>query len=529
MDVSDVVGAVRRRWRIVVACVLLAGAAVGLFLYTRGETRAPTRYRVSVVMLVPGQDNNNRTEDEPLPENLPRQLLTAQVRMAQTSELHNQALRAAGVPEDASVEFGVSLSESRRELTLSVTSTDLSVAEAVAPAYADAVRNARRDVVSTTLRGQQVSIVNSVVDNRSRLAEVENQLNALFPNGIPTFQATDPVTGEPSGSEADFVLDSDSETGFLLFERRVLRSRILDSSEQYAQNAVDGRGPSAFAEVIDRPPPSTIVPATSSPTRAVAAILAGGFLLGLVGAVARDMVDRSIRDAKRASGAFSAPVLATIPAKRRGDDDFVVLQVASSDRSEAFRVLAATSVATDRLPRAIMVSSPTGRCHEDVAANFAAALATLGVRVALIATTPDQSWFLRPFANPAAGILTFPELLTLAQSGRLNGQVQQSLPRAEHYPNLVVVPPGTDAGMDLPFNGLPPLLDALARSGIDVTVIAGPPILESAEATIVAWATGSVMWSVQVGEATEMEAAAAVARLELAGVKSFGVAVVDQG
>jgi hypothetical protein len=163
-----------------------------------------------------------------------------------------------------------------------------------------------------------------------------------------------------------------------------------------------------------------------------------------------------------------------------------------------------------------------------VAANFAAALASLGVRVALVATAPRQGWFLRPFTLPAEGVSTFPDLLTLAQSGRLNGEVQRTLPHAANLPNLVVVPPGAEAGMDLPFNGLPPLLEALVNAGIDVTVIAGPAVLESADATIVAWATGSVLWAVNVGEASETEASEALARLELAGVKTFGVAVVEQ-
>ena len=42
----------------------------------------------------------------------------------------------------------------------------------------------------------------------------------------------------------------------------------------------------------------------------------------------------------------------------------------------------------------IVVTSPTGKTQDVVAANFAAALAGLGMRVALVATDPRQSWFL---------------------------------------------------------------------------------------------------------------------------------------
>lgn len=529
MDVTDVVGAVRRRWRIVISCILLAGAGVGAFLYTRNETLAPTRYRVTVQMLVPGQDPEARGEDT-IPESVPQQLLVAQTRLALEPETRTLALEKAGFP-DASVSFDASLSESRQEVTLGVTSTDLEIAEAVAPAFADAFSQRRREIVLQDLRDEQARLVNSVVNARAGLAEVENQLRMVFgsniPNLAPADDGADPNAEAAVGGDVEVIFQNEPEVGFSLLERVELRSRIVSDSQRYAQNVVDARSPSAYTQIIDRPPATTIVPKSSSPAKTVAGILGAGLLLGLGAAVALDRSDRSIRDSKRAAAAFGAPVLSHVPALRRGDEEFAVLLARETDRSEAFRVLAATSVATDRLPRAIMVSSPSGRAHEDVAANFAAALSTLGVRVALVATTPAQSWFLRPFSMPDAGVCTFPELLALAHGGRLNGQLQQKLPRAESLPNLVIVPPGHDAGLELPFNGLPPLLEALTGAGIDVTVIAGPAILENADATIVAWATGAVMWAVELGDATEAEAAEAVARLDLAGVKTFGVTVVE--
>ncbi len=78
----------------------------------------------------------------------------------------------------------------------------------------------------------------------------------------------------------------------------------------------------------------------------------------------------------------------------------------------------------------------------------------------------------------------------------------------------------------LPIDGLPPLLEAISEMGVDVTVIAGPPFLEAADATIIAWATRSVMWAISPGEITRADARAATARLELAGVSSFGVVMV---
>jgi hypothetical protein len=175
-----------------------------------------------------------------------------------------------------------------------------------------------------------------------------------------------------------------------------------------------------------------------------------------------------------------------------------------------------------------MVTTPTGDIHEEVAANFAAALAGLGLRVALVTTSPDQQWLLTPFNAPAAGATDLPEMLALAHAGRLNGQLQSRLPVSSAIPTLVAIPPGDDREMALPFDGLPPLLDALVRSGIDVAVIAGPALLDSADGTIVAWATRSVLWAVQAGELKEKDAALAAARVDLAGVEPFGVALVGE-
>ena len=41
----------------------------------------------------------------------------------------------------------------------------------------------------------------------------------------------------------------------------------------------------------------------------------------------------------------------------------------------------------------MVVTSPLGDVQDAVAANFAAALASLGLRVVLIGTTPRQAWF----------------------------------------------------------------------------------------------------------------------------------------
>ena len=104
-------------------------------------------------------------------------------------------------------------------------------------------------------------------------------------------------------------------------------------------------------------------------------------------------------------------------------------------------------------------------------------------------------------------MMRLPELLDRAQSGTLRPGLPQQLPANDSAPNLVVVPPADEHMLHLPIDGLPALLQALSDGGVDVTVISGPPLLEDADATIVAWATRNVLWAIIPGEITRAEAA----------------------
>jgi hypothetical protein len=209
--------------------------------------------------------------------------------------------------------------------------------------------------------------------------------------------------------------------------------------------------------------------------------------------------------------------------------------------------LAATAISTDRLPSAIMVASPTGFTQDFAAANFAAGLAGLGVRVALIGTVPRQRWFLRDELEsgeieeeaaapselvaataPVGGArssdrpLSFPDLLRQVENGGPPADLRPLL--AQRRENLFVIPPGEDDA-ELSLDGLPPLLDALSRSGMDVVVVASPEFLTDPSSTIIAWSTRHVLWALELGQVAKADALLAADRVELAGVEPFGIAV----
>jgi Mrp family chromosome partitioning ATPase len=216
-------------------------------------------------------------------------------------------------------------------------------------------------------------------------------------------------------------------------------------------------------------------------------------------------------------------VLAAVPGMSRSERRR--LAPAGTAQETAYRSLAATSLATDRLPGAILVTAPTGDVQDVVAANFAVGLAQLGVRVALVATSPRQAWYAEATGAeaPRAGS-SFGELLQSAHSGALRHDLAPHL--SPTSVDCLWLIPAVANDEDVLFDGLPPLIKALAQSSVDVTVIAGPSLLDEPDATIIAWATRSVLWAVEAGTVDEPASREAAARLELAGVTPFGIAFV---
>jgi Mrp family chromosome partitioning ATPase len=474
------------------------------------------------------EEENDGREGPPVsPSGLPYTLQRGQTAMALSPEVRAEALTQSGLPaNDTSVVLAAALNEEAGLITLSATSRDLEETQTVAENYGEAFREARRDVAYDDLLDALKARRDRNAQLVRRLRLLNRDLEAEFgPLPQPVVTATEddgenaPLPEVPPGA--------DLEDTQRFFERDQLFKAYYDGLDKQAELAVDVDSPSTYSAIIDPVTTALIVDEAPSPVTPAAIIMLAGLVVGLGAAIARDRLDPAIRSAKVAASSLSAPVLATVPAPRRSE--FAVLERPGSDRSEAFRTLGATCVATDRLPKAIVVTSPRGDTLDDVAANFAAALAKLGLKVALVATSPEQAWYARLFEEPEGaedGAATLPELLTDAHAGKFNGRVTRRLPLTDYTPNLVLVPPGQDQDLALPLDGLPPLLRALEDAGIDVTVVAGPPLLEDPNATIVAWATGTVLWAVQVDKLTQDEASEAAARLELTGVNPFGIVVV---
>jgi Mrp family chromosome partitioning ATPase len=523
---ADVITSFRRHWRAAVGAVVLVAVGLGLFLFLRDQTRPPDRWEASVELLVPARD-----EQGIIPEGVPPELLQGQAAVAASGDVTNQAVRRAGIGDEATDDFtfDFAVNDRRDIITLTVTAPTEEQAEALADGYASAYQASRRRAVAAGSQADSLGAQATLTTLQERLVQIDAELQRIDPDLFASLPDTaglvddDTGTGEePAGEEPDRVAlpaTTPIQTALLVYERQDLIARIEVARRNFAQGTTTALVPHGFATVVERVEPEDVTPELPTPLIPIGVALGVGLLAALGVPVLLDRIDHSIRDSHTAGAALAAPVLSTIPAPPASHQE--ALARPGSPRGHAYRTLATASVATDQLPRAIVVTAPVGAVQDTVAANFAAALADLGLRVVLMPTHERQSWY----ADAPEGAPTLPDFLALAYTGRLNGEIPHQL-QPTPVENLRILPHG-DAEADALIDGLPPLLRAFSDGGVDVTVIAASSILEDPSATILAWSTRSVLWVVQTGEVTQQQANEAAAKLELAGASPFGVAVVD--
>jgi Mrp family chromosome partitioning ATPase len=528
VELADVITSFRRHWRAAVGSVVLVAVGLGLFLFLSDQTRPPERWRGAVQILVPSRD-----QDGNLPEGVPPMLLQGQSAIALGPNVTDNALAGTGL-DQGDVSFDFETNERGDVYTLTVTAPTEEDAQAVADGYASAYVAARRALVARGSSGASQGAQLSLSVLQDRFNKVEAALRRLDPDLLARLPDSAQPANEPDGTRPtnedagtdegatalDLPASTPLEIQLLVYERQDLLQKIEAARRNYAQGMTGSIVPQSFAQTVERAVPEDITREPLSPLIPIGAAVGLAVLVALGVPVLLDRIDHSIRDSQAASTALAAPVLSTIPAVPASRKK--TLARPGSPAGHAYRALATASVATDQLPRAIVVTAPTGQMQDTVAANFAAALADLGLRVVLVPTDGRQGWY----AEAPEGALTLPDFLALAYTGRLNGEVPHQL-QPTPVENLRIVP-HSDTEADALIDGLPPLLRSLADGGVDVTVIAAPSILEDPAATILAWSTRSVLWVVETGEVTQQQANEAAAKLEMAGASPFGVAVVDR-
>jgi Mrp family chromosome partitioning ATPase len=537
LSAQYVLRAIQRRWRLVLGIFLLTCVAVGIFVFGRKHHTSPVRYRSTATVRVaerPQQTDLSSAAARRAASTsttVPKEIaLGGPEKFALRSGLRTNALRAAHLKRSSHIGFSSKLSDDESVLSLTVTAPSRVQSEAIAKAWAKTYRKARVKAGQRKIIEAQHRLEFRVRRLHDELRRIDAQLVKLMPlvyHGILRFDAPNGnFQGRTGADGPPPVPETGTVYGLnLAYERIALLdalSTAATKSSEYRIGQVD-KTANVIATLMAQTPGERVAKSAATTLPALGGLL-GGLILALAAALLVDRADRTIRDPEEAALTFGAPVLSIIPSD---GEEFAVLAEPNSLAAEAYRGLAAMSIATDRLPRAMMVTTPTGEAHAQVAANLAAALSRLGLKVALMAMSVEQDWYLEAFSPGGNGMTRLPELLQRAHTGTLPAGWRDQLPATDFAPNLVVVPPADEPLLHLPIDGLPALLQELSEGGVDVTVIAGPPLLEEADATIVAWATRNVLWAIIPGEVTRAEARAAAARMELAGVQPFGVVMIE--
>ena len=381
------------------------------------------RYRTTVTIRVapkPEVTTNKKPNKNATTTVAPVNLVIAgPQKFALQKNIRNSALRRSGLRVNAGVGFGSRLDATETVLSLIVTGPTKAQAQTVGRNWAAVFSRQRKLDAARKLRADQRSVSIRVKKQHNELQRVDARLIKLMPivyHGILRFDAPNGnLPGTTTNGPPPVPEQGSVKALNLAFLRIQLLSSITTLGEKAAGFRFNQVTPTVFATVMTQTPAERVTKTRATTLPALGGLF-GGIVFALGAALLVDRADRTIRDPEEAALTFSAPVLSIIPAD---GEEFAVIAEPNSLAAEAYRGLAAMSIATDRLPKAIMVSTPTGDAHAQVAANFAAALSRLGLKVALVAMSVDQDWYLEAFTLNRQGMVRLPELLERAHTGTL--------------------------------------------------------------------------------------------------------------
>jgi capsular exopolysaccharide synthesis family protein len=289
---------------------------------------------------------------------------------------------------------------------------------------------------------------------------------------------------------------------------------------QQVETPAGASTPAIQVQIVSGP---TLNPAPVSPRPTRNLALAGllGLLLGLAGAVLRDLLDTTVKTAELLTEVTGAPTLAVVPFDQGArtspliaDGSRAALDGSRSRslaaRAEALRHLRTNLqfVSVDSPPRVIVITSPEpAEGKSTTSVNLAVAFAEAGARVLLIEADlrhPRVSTYLG--LEGAVGLSN-----VLANQVRLADVVQRWGPH-----ELWVLSSGFVPANPSELLGSQHMVDLLdeVRQRFDMVIVDTPPVLPVTDAAVVAAAADGVVLVARAGHTHRARIAAAVAALE---------------
>lgn len=252
----------------------------------------------------------------------------------------------------------------------------------------------------------------------------------------------------------------------------------------------------------------------------VAALI--GLLLGVAVAVARELLDNTMKSADDIERVTDAPVMGSVAADRTHAKQPLLTDIKGfSPRSEAFRMLRTNLqyLDLDHQPKSFVItSSVAGEGKTSVSVNLAIALAQAGRRVLLV-----DGDLRRPRVANLLGLERAVGLTTiLVGRTKLEESIQRHAASGVHFLASGPTPPNPTE--ILQSHAAKELLQRL-RAAYDVVLIDAPPVLPVADAAILGTAADGVVMVIRHGKTNRDQLQASSQRIEKVGARLFGVVV----
>jgi capsular polysaccharide biosynthesis protein/MinD-like ATPase involved in chromosome partitioning or flagellar assembly len=490
-DLSDYLGLLRRQWWVVLLVTLfVVGAAYGVTQAMPREYESVT----SVLVQPAGQDTNvvgGRTKDA-INLDTEAQLVRSTAIAAGAASL----LRATEAHDDLARGVAVEVPPNTSVLKIKYTAPDPSRAQMGSHAFAEAYLRNRDATAQADIDAQVAALTSKVKQLNATLTQVGTRLGNLS--------------------------ETSPQRPALESQRITAQNQLNNVSEKI--NDLTTVTVSGGTIISDARLPTAPTKPNRTLNFATGAML--GLLLGFAVAVARERLDRRVRQAADVERDGRVPVLAELAGEAAPRFDQVLAPHAAGGRT--FNRLRNEVLASLRPQDRIVVvtGASRGAAATLVAANLAAAMARAGAEVVLVgAHHPDSLQDAAPLAR-LFGVAATPGL-----SDVLAGKVAlaDALQRAPRVPSLHVITTGgtaSAAGL-LQSQALRDALTLLRRHDAYV-VIEAPSTASSADAQSLARLADAAILAVELRRTRRPEVADATAQLSRVGTPLLGAVVLPR-
>ncbi|HJQ06455.1 MAG TPA: polysaccharide biosynthesis tyrosine autokinase, partial [Nocardioides sp.] len=380
------------------------------------------------------------------------------------------------------------------------------------------VRN-MTDAYAATLFAQNRATAYADLAQSTELAQrVVNQLNLdMTPEELASeisaqvVESTSLITltvTDPNAREAQKIADTATD----LFTKYIAELETPSGSTGESQIS---------AEITNQ---ATYNPNPVSPHPALNLVVAGliGLLLGVALAIARELLDRTIRTADHVADITEAPVLASI-----GFDGDIRRAPLLTDlggfaaRTEAFRLLRTNLqfIDLDNQPRCLVITSAVpGEGKTMTSTNLAVALAQTGRRTLIIDADLRRPRVASTLGlDPAVGLTT-----ALVGKTEIADAIQVHGPSGLHVLASGAKPPNPTEILQ---SRVTHDLIRRLRASYDTVIIDAPPLLPVADASVLSTLADGVIVVIRHAHTTRDQVTEAVNRIQQVGGRLYGVVV----